>query len=295
MTKAKAPRSVSRPHDPAQLLSDAQFQCIRQLINQRFGIAFGDDERFMVASRLGERLRDLRCDTFAAYCERLTCPETSGEELDRAVEFLTTNETYFFREAYQLRAFCDDILPELHRRNRASRRLLLWSAGCSSGEEAYTLAMLVADSPLFRDWEVRIFGSDINTRMLAKARAGVFTESSFRSTPPEMRARHFTATDAGLCVNDDIRALCHFARLNVLDRDNGYFVGRADAIFCRNMLIYFDQRSRQTCLANLYDRLVPGGYLLLGHSELLLNTDTAFEPVHLSEDLVYRRPERPHE
>jgi chemotaxis protein methyltransferase CheR len=190
---------------------------------------------------------------------------------------------------------------------KSRQRLAIWSAGCSTGEEAYTIAILVQQSSLFHKrfdrpeagagaregadgWDVRIYGSDISRRCVAAARRGVYGESSFRATSPEARRAFFHESPDGWHVCEPIRQLCHFGQMNLLDEDRSRILGRADAIFCRNVLIYFDPRSRKTAIEVLYDRLNPGGILLLGHSESLLNVSTAFELLHLKDDLVYRKP-----
>ncbi len=277
--------------DPVIPLSLERFRLLRDLINSQFGIYFTDDDRYLVESRLSERLIRLDLQTFDDYYHYLTYHPDGPKELEQGAEILTTNETYFFREDYQLRAFSNEILPRLRERLGKKKRLMIWSAGCSSGEEVYTIAMIILDSGMFDDWEVRIFGSDISSRMLAKARKGIFGSSAFRTMPKDVVARHFTETGDGMRVNDNVRAICHFGRLNLLDEEKIVFVGRADVVFCRNVLIYFDKRSKARGISVLYDRLNDGGYLLLGHTESLLNLSTAFELVHLDEDLVYQRPE----
>ena len=276
--------------DPVIPLSLERFRLLRDLINRRFGIFFSDDDRYLVESRLSERLIHLDLPSFDDYYHYLQYHQDGEQELEQGAEILTTNETYFFREEYQLKAFSQELLPEVHERLMNKRRLMIWSAGCSSGEEAYTIAMLVRDSGLFHDWDVRIFGSDISARMLAKARRGVFGPSAFRATSEDLQRRHFKPTEGNLRINEDIRALCHFGRLNLLDEERIIFVGRADVVLCRNVLIYFDKRSKSRALSIIYDRLNDDGYLLLGHTESLLNLSTAFELVHLRNDLVYRRP-----
>ena len=277
--------------DPVVYLSIERFRLIRDMINKRCGIFFSDDNRYLVESRLGERLVHYGLDSFDDYHHFLLYHSDGQSELESAVDLLTTNETYFFREDYQLRTFNNDILPELRERLGSRKRLLIWSAGCSSGEEAYTIAMMLKESNLFPDWELRIFGSDISRRVLTRARRGVYGAASFRTTPPELKKKYFTEVEDGFKINDDVRALCHFGHLNLVDEDRLFFVGHADVIFCRNVLIYFDRRSKIKTIQLLYDRLSPGGYLLLGHTESLLNLSTSFELVHLSEDMVYRRPE----
>lgn len=269
-----------------------EFRLLRDLINKFCGISFADEARFMVERRLRERLRALGFADYGEYYQHLRYHPEAHAEIERAVELLTTNETYFFREEYQLTAFSEEVLPALRKRAeaRGTRRLALWSAGCSTGEEVYTLAIIIAQTGLFEGWDVRIFGNDISRRVLHTARRGTYGASSFRAMPPEYD-RWFTEAADGRQVSSRVRSMCHFGHLNLLAGDRAAIVGRVDAIFCRNVLIYFDTESRRRVIDTFYDRLVPGGYLFLGHSESLLNVSTAFELAHLRNDLVYRRPE----
>jgi chemotaxis protein methyltransferase CheR len=266
-----------------------EFRLIRDLVNEFCGISFQDDALFVVERRLRERLAALGLEDFSAYYQYLRYHSDARAELERAVDCLTTNETYFFREEYQLRGFRDEVLPALLALAGSRRRLVIWSAGCSTGEEVYTIAMLVAESGLFDGWDVRVFGSDISRRVLAVARKGVYGPSSFRAMPPAY-ARWFIDGPEGRSVHPRIRAMCHFGQLNLLESARTAIVGRVDAIFCRNVLIYFDAASRRRVIDSFHERLWPGGYLMLGHSESLLNVSTAFEVAHLRSDLVYRRP-----
>lgn len=267
-----------------------EFRLIRDFINGFCGIYFADDALYVVERRLRERIQALGLLSFAQYYQYLRYHPDAAAEVERAVDELTTNETYFFREEYQLRAFAEEILPELRNRlgQSGSKKLGIWSAGCSTGEEVYTLAILVLESGLFEGWDVRVLGSDISKRVLHKARRAVYGPSSFR-TMPKRYENYFLETREGLQVHPRVRALSHFAHLNLLDRGRSAIVGKVDAILCRNVLIYFDQASRRRVLENFHERLNPGGYLLLGHSESLLNATTAFELCHLATDLVYRR------
>lgn len=272
-------------------LQPDEFRLLRELINRYCGISFSEDALFVVERRLRDRLRELGLEDFTQYYHHLLYHPNAKAEIEAAVDALVTNETYFFREEYQLRAFRYEILPELRERlGRENRRTLtIWSAGCSTGEEVYTLAILVAESGLFSDWDVRVFGNDISRRVLATARRATYGASSFRATPPQYE-RYFEARPDGRQVIAPIRAMCHFGHLNLLDGDRSALIGRADVILCRNVLIYFDEQARKQVVDTFYERLYPGGYLLLGHSESLLNSSTAFELVHLSSDMVYRRP-----
>jgi chemotaxis protein methyltransferase CheR len=267
-----------------------EFRLLRDLVNGHAGIYFGDESLPVLERRLRERLSALSLKTFGEYYQFLRFSSTSAAEVDEALDLLTTNETYFFREDYQLRALRDEVFPKVAADNAAKRRLVVWSAGCSTGEEVYTLAILIAESRLFDDWEVRVYGSDISRRCVAAARRGIYGASAFRAVGPEIRRAFFSDKTDGSHVIDRIRQLCHFGHLNLMDSDKVRVVGRVDVVFCRNVLIYFDQRSRKKVIDMFYERLMPGGYLFLGHSESLLNVSTAFELVHLSEDLVYRKP-----
>ncbi len=182
------------------------------------------------------------------------------------------------------------MLPALSREIGPRGRISMWSAGCSTGEEVYSIAVGVKESGLFNQAEIRIFGSDISRRCVAAARRGVYGSSAFRNTPPELRRRYFSERPDGVHVNEELRALCNFGQLNLVNPERAAVVGRVHVIFCRNVLIYFDNTSRRRVIEMFYDRLLPGGFLLLGHSESLLNVSTAFELVHLREDLVYRKP-----
>ena len=278
-------------HDAGPSLSLREFRLIRDFINQFCGIYFADDSAYVVERRLRERLRELGVEGFAEYYRYLQYHPKAERELEAAAEVLTTNETYFFREAYQLRAFTDEILPAVRARSlaRGSKRLDVWSAGCSSGEEVFTIAMLVDASGLFDGWDVRIFGNDISRRVLSKARGATYGPASFRAMIPEY-AKYFIDTEEGRQVHPRIRAMCHFGHLNLMNQRRAAIVGRVDVTFCRNVLIYFDDASRRKVLETIYQRLNRGGYLLLGHSESLLRSTTAFEITQLTTDIVYRRP-----
>lgn len=267
-----------------------EFRLLRDLLNEHAGLHFDDGSAYLFDRRLGERLAALELSSFDEYYKYLRFNVRGQAELEEALETLTTNETYFLRQEYQLRAFRDELLPRLHDENAAQRRLVTWSAGCSTGEEVYSIAAMIQQSGLFDGWDVRVIGSDISKRSLAIARRGVYRGASFRTTPDEFLARYFVERSDGWHVVDWLRRYCYFGHLNLLDGLRAATLGRVDVVFCRNVLIYFDARSRRRVIDNLYDRLLSGGYLLLGHSESLLNLSTAFELVHLKEDLVYRKP-----
>ena len=270
-------------------LNQAEFRLLRELFNEHCGILFTPESRPVIERRLRDRLAAHGLASFGEYYQLLRYDERGRAELDEAVNLVTINETYFLRESYQLRAFKDELLPAL-RASQGRERLSVWSAGCSTGEEVYSIAIVTRESGLFPARCVRVFGSDISRRCLAHARRGVYGPSAFRAMAPDIRRRYFTDRPDGAHVADELQSMCQFGQLNLLDVPRAAVVGRVDVIFCRNVLIYFDDASRRRVIDMFYDRLLPGGYLLLGHSESLLNLSTAFELVHLREDLVYRKP-----
>jgi chemotaxis protein methyltransferase CheR len=272
------------------VMKSEEFRLLRDLIGARLGIALPHDGAPQLTRRLRERLAVLNLATFAEYHQYLRFHPLAQVEWDEAVEQLTTNETYFFRQEFQLRAFRDEVLPLLAEENASRRNLAVWSAGCSTGEEAYTIAMLISDSGMFAGWDVRVFGSDISKRCVAAARRGVYGASSFRAMGSHEKNRHFVERVDGSAISEKIRSMCHFGQMNLLDEERSRIFGRVDAIFCRNVLIYLDTHARRRVIDNFHDRLYPGGVLLLGHSESLLNVSTAFELLHLKEDLAYRKP-----
>ncbi len=274
-----------------------EYRLIRDLVSERLGIWFGPESRLSLERRLRERLTVRGLSSYGDYYQLLKYSPLAHDEWEEASELLTTHETYFFREDYQLRAFKNELLPMLAERGKQRRRLQVWSAGCSTGEEAYTIAMLVLESGLFEGWEVRVYGSDLSKKCIAAARRGIYGPTSFRTTNDEAKRTWFVANpkqDAAaaetLGVSPAVRALCHFGQMNLLDEERTHLVGRCDVIFCRNVLIYFDGPSRKRVIEMFHERLVNGGVLLLGHAESLLNVSTAFELLHLKEDLVYRKP-----
>jgi chemotaxis protein methyltransferase CheR len=204
---------------------------------------------------------------------------------------MTTNETYFFRERSQLNALVHEVLPEmLARRVGHDRPVSIWSAGCASGEEPYSIVMMALEANLVPGRDFRVYASDISRAVLAKARRGIYREASFRETDKAMRLHYFAEKEGLMRVSDEVKRHVDFLHMNLLDGSKSSLLGTMDVILCRNVIIYFDLESKKRVMASFHDRLRPGGYLLLGHSESLINVSSDFELKHLSRDLVYRRP-----
>jgi chemotaxis protein methyltransferase CheR len=274
-------------------LSHDEFRSLRDLIEQKTGIVFSSDTRFSLERRLRERLGALGLSTFGDYVQYLRFHHGAAQEWEEAIDLVTTNETYFFRENYALRALREEVLPMMADLSKNRKRLTIWSAGCSTGEEVYTLAIIVHESGMFQNWDVRVQGTDISRRCIAHARRGVYGASAFRVMPPDMKRSYFIERSDGAHVAERIRSMCNFGQMNLLHADRVRLLGRQDIIFCRNVLIYLDGNARRTIIDLFHERLYPGGVLVLGHSESLLNVSTAFELLHLREDLAYRKPVTP--
>jgi len=275
-------------------LPDDVFRLLRDFIHGYCGIFFDDGSKFLLERRLSRRLEQHRLKTFEEYYHYLRYDRKREEELTILVDNLTTNETYFFRESPQLHAFSEEILPEL-RETLAGRKVLrIWSAGCSTGEEPYTIAMLLLESgDWWRDWQVEILGSDINQRVLHTARKGVYKKNAHRVTSPEMLAKYFIEEDKGdFRIVDKVKELVSFSSLNLFDPFKTGLISNMDVIFCRNVIIYFDKESKKQVIESFYNKLREGGYLLLGHSESLINISNAFALRTLKNDMVYQKPLR---
>lgn len=209
------------------------------------------------------------------------------------LDIVTTNETYFYREKNQLDAFAEEILPEMAKRNADRKRLRIWSAGCSTGEEPFTLAILCSESGLFdNSWEVDIIGTDISHRVLKTARNAVYSNSSFRVTEERALQKYFDKTEDGkYALDESIRKMVHFGHLNLMDQKMIGLIRECDVIICRNVIIYFDKNAKAKVINSFFGKLAPGGYLLLGHSESLMNITTVFKLKHLTKVMVYQKPE----
>lgn len=271
-------------------LEEEVFRLMRDFVRDYCGIYFDDDSRYLLEKRLSRRVRTLHFSNFREYYRYLLYHKNREEELASIIDIITVNETYFFREQNQLKTFSEEILPELKDINKDKKRLRVWSAGCSTGEEPYTIAILVLEKGYFHNWNIEIFGSDINQRVLQTARSGIYRKNSFRATEPYFLRKYFREEDNISRISDNVKQYVNFSHLNLLDPFKVKLVGTVDVIFCRNVLIYFDYPSRKKVIDMFYERLADGGYLLLGHAESLINISTAFSLRHFKYDMVYQKP-----
>ncbi len=278
--------------EPEIPMSDEDFRLIRDLVYSHCGLFFDNDSKYLLEKRLGKRLSLHNLGGYREYYHLLRYNRVRDQELSDIMDILTTNETYFFREAFQLKAFTDEIMPELiaGKEKKGERTLRIWSAGCSSGEEPYTIAMLLLELGCCRGWRVEIIGTDISHRVLQLARRGVYGKSSFRVTDEAYIRKYFREEDGNLKVVDAVKELVTVSHLNLFDQNRLALLGRMDVIFCRNVIIYFDQPAKNKVVETFYRMLRESGFLLLGHSESLMNISTAFTLRHLKNDMVYQKP-----
>jgi chemotaxis protein methyltransferase CheR len=257
-------------------LKPKDFSQISEIVYEHSGIRLNAGKEELVRSRLIRRLRALGLDSFHEYLKHVKEDKTA-QELNVMIDFLTTNKTSFFRENQHFDYLRNHILPAVKERNKGLR---IWSAGCSSGEEAYTIAMLLSEEwPTDDKHSLKILATDISSRVLEKARAGDYEAETVQDIPVPMLAKYFTVVQSEPSrtyrVNDSLRKMVRFARLNLMD--NWPMKGPFDVIFCRNVMIYFDNSSQRDLVRRFSEILIPGGHLLVGHSESLVASSGEFK------------------
>lgn len=275
-------------------MPDEEFRLIRDLVYNYSGLFFDEGSKYLLEKRLCQRLVDNQFKSFREYYQFLKLSRKREQELELIMDLLTTNETYFFRESYQLECFASEIIPALCQKTvlpYLNKRLRIWSAGCSTGEEPYTIAMLLMERPELSDWQIEIIGTDISQRVLQQARRGVYRQSSFRMTDEYYIKKYFVPQDGGYSISDDVRRLVTISHLNLLDHSRLSMLGMFDVIFCRNVIIYFDNAAKKKVVESFHSSLRDGGYLLLGHSESLMSITNLFTLKHFKNDMVYQKPE----
>ena len=259
--------------------TDRDFAFLREIVTGHSGIMLGEQKRQLVYGRLTRRLRQLRLDSFEQYCAYVE--QHLDEELGELINAITTNLTSFFRENHHFEHLAESALPETMAHNAATRRLRIWSAGCSTGEEPYSIAMTVSETlgSSLSGWDARILATDIDSQVVARAQAGVYQQDRIEGISPARQRRWFslgTGPNSGkVRVNSDLQELLAFRQLNLLK--DWPMRGPFDIIFCRNVVIYFDKDTQKTLFDRYADMLVPNGYLYVGHSESLHRISDRFK------------------
>ncbi|MFN3954099.1 MAG: CheR family methyltransferase [Pararhodobacter sp.] len=251
-------------------IGDKEFRLLAKLVHDECGIVLAEAKRGLVVSRLARRLRELNMADFSGYCRLLQSPQGEAER-EHLISALTTNVTRFFREDHHFRALERDILPGLIERARKRGRVRIWSAGCSSGEEPYSIAMELLDQcPDAADLDIRILATDIDPKVIATGQAGIYSEAGLEGVSKARRTRYFSAAPGRpghFKVADGLRALISFAPLNLIAR--WPMRGPFDAVFCRNVVIYFDNATQEVLWQRFASIMAPGSHLFIGHSERL--------------------------
>lgn len=274
-------------------LSDEEFLLLRDFIYKQCGIYIAENRKYLVENRLASRIKDLKLKNYSEYYKYLKFDVNKDAELNKLFVLVTTNETSFFRNPPQLQVFQDIVLTDLLLALRQSnqRKLRIWSAGCSTGEEPYTLAIIISD--LLRSelpsWDIKITANDLSTQVLQAARAGLYNEYSLRTTPRELVNKYFVKEGNLYKVRDELKRMINFSQINLSNREQLKLVERSHIVFCRNVIIYFDDDMKRKVINAFYDNLMPGGALLIGHSETLHNICRSFELEHHPGAIVYRK------
>jgi chemotaxis protein methyltransferase CheR len=274
------------------VITDEDFLKFREFFYRKTGIQFEDSKRYFVDKRLVERIEATHSGSFRSYFTLLRF-QASGEEVQTLTNLMTVNETYFFREEYQFQCLVNSLLPEIVKTKRPGQTLRIWSIPSSSGEEPYSIALYLTEFwPGINDWDVELISSDIDTDILKKARAGRYSPRSVQHLPARLLQKHFTRLpDGEYQISDDFRQAVEFTRVNLSEPADTRPYRGFDVIFCRNLLIYFDDLSRAKAAEVFYDALNPGGFICLGHSESMSRITSLFRVRKFPEAIVYQKPE----
>ena len=257
---------------------------------RRTGMVFNEAKRYYVDRRLIDRMLATGEASFASYFARLR--SDSQNEVEQFINAFTINETYFYREDHQLRCLTSDLLAERIRAKKPGEAIRIWSAPCSTGEEPYSIAIwLLENWPQADSYDIEIVGSDIDTNALEAAREGIFGKRALMRLTPELIGKYFDLISPERWrITESLRQSILLTSVNIVDSAQTRAYGKFDVIFCRNVLIYFDDTSRRIAAENLYESLSPGGYICLGHSESMSRISPLFEVCRFADAVVYRRP-----
>jgi len=277
--------------DAAPQITEDEFRRLADFLYRRTGMVFTEAKRYYVERRILDRIVATSSQSFAAYFAYLR----SGlrDEVEHLINAFTVNETYFYREDHQLACLSADLLKERVATKKPGDAIRIWSIPCSTGEEPYSIAIWLLENWKDVDaYDIEIVGSDIDTRVLDAAMEGVFGKRALMRLSSELIGRYFhELDDERWQILDDLRQSVRFSRVNLIETKETRAQGRFDVIFCRNVLIYFDDESRRIAAENLYDSLLPGGFICLGHTESMSRISPLFEVCRYSGAIVYRRPQ----
>ena len=277
------------PRNPARTFTADEIRHLCAFLYQRTGMIFGESKRYYIERRIAERMEATGARSFPAYFSHI---ETDPGEVEHLINVFTVNETYFYREDHQLRCLTADLLGQRLRVKPRGETIRIWSVPCSTGEEPYSIALwLLENWPQVDTHDIEIVGSDIDTRVLNAARAGIYGERALMRLSRDLVGRYFETMGPGRYrIIKDLRGSVRFDPVNLIDDEAMALHGRFDVVFCRNVLIYFDDASRRVAAENIYESLVPGGFVCLGHTESMSRISPLFEVSRHSDAIVYRKP-----
>ncbi len=274
-------------------LTNIEFSEWRDFIYNLTGIYFQENKKYLLENRLQKRVDFLRLDSFKKYMDFLKFNPAKSKELSEFYEVITINETFFFRNQPQLDALVGTIIPEIMNKpeNRMKRKFKIWSAASSSGEEAYSVAMMIDDliKPKYPNVTFEIIGTDINYAVVETARKAIYKEYSIRNTPPYYLKKYFKSDNGTYILDNKIKSMSNFSILNLYDDNAMRKMTEFDVIYCANVLIYFDQQSKIKVVNHLYNSLNRGGYLFIGYSETLHGISKAFKLTSFPKTIGYNK------
>lgn len=259
-------------------LSEKEFQLFKQLIYRETGINMSDKKKKLIVARLSKRLRALNLSSFTQYYEHLIEHRDADNEIVNLINRVTTNKTDFFREKHHFDFLLHELFPKIISQSRTGgeRKLRIWSAGCSSGEEPYTIAMTAIEAfKTERGWDIKILATDLDTEILQKAINGAYPTQIVGPVPKEYLSKYFIRKGDMYELNKEVKSLIAFRRLNLMD-ESFPMKNPFDIIFCRNVIIYFDSQTKNALLTKYHKYLRNGGYMFIGHSESLMHMKDCF-------------------
>jgi chemotaxis protein methyltransferase CheR len=295
MTIATQPPATILTPNKGREVVDPVYRQIRDLVYQVSGIYKAEEKIYLLADGCGRRMKQLGTRTSREYWELLTAQPNRDGELRQLLNEITIGETCLFRNQPQLDALRKVILPEIvaEKTKQITRRLRIWSAGCSTGEESYTLAMSMLEEGerLLKGWTIEILATDLNDHSIEAARAGIYGEYALRNTSDYYQRKYFSPADEKkLQVRPEVKKLITFSRLNLQDDSKMLFMKGFDVVFCCNVLIYFDTASKARVISHFFSNLNFGGYFFLGTSESLMKLNDQFHLVHFPGTIGYWKP-----
>ncbi len=269
-------------------LSEATFEALRTLIYDKTGIHFPDNKRYLLESRVGRRLSALQMHTYEDYYRFL---QNGGfrQEMPEFINSITINETFFFRQPEQMEMLKNDLVPAAVA--RGASRVRIWSAACSTGDEPYTIALVIKEQlqPKYPNVRFEVVGTDINSEVLNTARSGLYSRYAVRNIPEPIFKRYFKEAGDQFQLSEDVRRMVAYKQVNLMDRAAMAGLFQFDIVFCANVLIYFDGRAKQQVVQALYNSLNQGGFLLLSFSETLYGVSQSFRPVRFGKNIAYQK------